>query len=302
MTFIEKRRGVWDEELMCDVEPLMRVRRAGARHTSRDLRAELSARNRVRAAGVMHELTGGTAPSVIYAPNHEGHGNFIDASYKRICADVAWASRLNKVHTAKRQARASGEQEEVRVWRELDSSTSSDALLMNVFCYPRVFGPGLRGLLGVQAGSRPEFGYKPRVPLVRGLVDAMEIDMRLDGLMVEAKLTEKDFQTAPMRLVERYLGFEDVFERHLLEVRQGDVQSYQLIRGVMLAWVSGERYCVLCDERRPDLMDAWFQVMAAVRSYELRGRLRLATWQEVARHLPKTLQTFLGSKYGILAG
>ena len=237
--------------------------------------------------------------AVIYAPEEGSHGNFIAASYKRICADPEWARRLNKVHTGKRQARPAGPREEVRVWRELDSAASSDALLMNVFCYPRVLVRGLCALLGVRAGSKPEFGYKPRVPLLRGLVDASEIDMRLDGLMVEAKLSEGDFQRAPIRLVERYLGFEEVFERERLEVGRGGVQSYQLIRGVMAAWASGERYCVLCDARRPDLMDAWFAVMSAVRSYDVRGRLRLVTWQEVARVVPGPLRVFLGDKYGI---
>ena len=269
----------------------------GRRASAGTLRNEVHARNAARAADLAHEMTRGHA--VIYAPEEGVHGNFIAASYKRICADPEWARRLSKVHTGKRHARPIGEQEEVRVWRELDSAASSDALLMNVFCYPRVLGRGLCALLGVRAGAKPEFGYKPRVPLVRGLVDAMEIDMRLDGLMVEAKLTEGDFQCAPMRLVERYLGFEEVFERERLEVGRGGVQSYQLIRGVMAAWASGERYCVLCDRRRPDLMDAWFAVMSAVRSCEVRGRLRLLTWQEIARVVPGPLCAFLAEKYGI---
>ena len=295
MTFTKERRGTWDEESMCDVLP--EVVERGRRSSAGRLRSEVLTRNSTLAAGLVHEVTRGKA--VIYAPDEGGHGNFIAASYKRISADPEWARRLNKVHTGKRQARPTGEREEVRVWRELDTAASSDALLMNVFCYPRVLGRGLCGLLGVRAGCKPEFGYKPRVPLVRGLVDAAEIDMRLDGLMVEAKLTEGDFQRAPMRLVERYFGFDEVFERERLEVGRGGVQSYQLIRGVMAAWASGERYCVLCDGRRPDLMDAWFAVMSAVRSFEVRGRLRLVTWQEVARVVPGPLRAFLGQKYGI---
>ncbi len=301
MTFTERRAGVWDEELMCDVEPATATRRTGARSLGGGLRGEVNAINVARASGLEHELTRGGLPGVVYAPDGQAHGNFIDASYRRIVADAVWSKRLEKVHTAKRQARPGGEREEVRTWRELDAATSSDALLMNVFCYPRVLGREMCGLLGVAAGGRPEFGYKPRVPLVRGLVDASEIDMRLEGLMVEAKLTEADFQTAPLRLVERYLGFDEVFDREGLESGRAGVKSYQVIRGAMAAWASGQRYCVLCDERRPDLVDAWFAVMAAVKSHEVRGRLRLLTWQEIARVAPGPLRRFLKEKYGIVA-
>ena len=300
MTFTDGRRGVWDEELMCDVEPAMPARRTGGRAKASGLRADVNARNLVRAGGLEHELTRGSAPAVVYAPTSEGHGNFIAASYRRIVADTAWSKRLEKVHTAKRQARPGGEREEVRTWRELDAATSSDALLMNVFCYPRVLGREMSGLLGVAAGCRPEFGYKPRVPLERGLVDAAEVDMRLDGLMVEAKLTEADLQWAPMRLIERYLGFDEVFERDALEVGRRGMCSYQVIRGAMAAWASGQRYCLLCDERRPDLMDAWFVVMAAVKSHDVRSRLRLLTWQEMTRFVPGPLRIFLAEKYGIV--
>ncbi len=45
----------------------------------------------------------------------------------------------------------------------------------------------------------------------------------------------------------------------------------------------------------------WFEVMAAVKSAELRVRLKVLTWQELAAHLPKELQEFLDVKYGIVA-
>ena len=269
MTFIDsfkkQRQGVWDEELLCDVKPIRRERVAGARSNSGSLRLELSARNLALAAQKQHELTRGVVPSVVYAPNKGSHGNFIDASYKRICENPDWLKRLKKVHTAKRQARPMGAQEEVRLWCELDAATSSDALLMNVFCYPRVFTKELCTLLGIGGKGKPEFGYKPQVPLVKGLKDRTEVDMRLPGLTIEAKLTESNFQRAPMALLERYPRFNEVFDRKLLVTGSDGVESYQLIRGVMAAQHTGERFCVLCDARRPDLLEAWFMVMRAVR-------------------------------------
>jgi hypothetical protein len=77
--------------------------------------------------------------------------------------------------------------------------------------------------------------------------------------------------------------------------------SYQLIRGVLAAHAAGSSFCVLHDERRPDLREEWFQVMAAVRSADLRVRLKVLTWQELAAFLPAALQEFLDLKYGIVA-
>jgi hypothetical protein len=39
-----------------------------------------------------------------------------------------------------------------------------------------------------------------------------EVDLRLGNFLAEAKLTETDFETAPLRMVQRYRDFEDVFE------------------------------------------------------------------------------------------
>jgi hypothetical protein len=55
---------------------------------------------------------------------------------------------------------------------------------------------------------------------------------------------------------------------------------------------------VVHDERRPDLREAWFQVMAAVRSAEMRVRCKVMTWQELAEMAPEELREFLDLKYG----
>ena len=77
--------------------------------------------------------------------------------------------------------------------------------------------------------------------------------------------------------------------------------SYQLIRNVLAAHATDSSFCVIHDERRPDLREAWFEVMAAVKSAELRVRLKVLTWQELAALLPGALQEFLDRKYGIVA-
>ncbi len=292
---VDRPRGVWDEEEMREVFPEAPVRRG--RGLAAGLRAEVSERN--VGAERAHELTRGAQPSVIYAPAERTHGNFLDASYKRILAKPEWARRLTKAHTAKRQARAMGEDELVRGWRELDAATSSDALLMNVFCYPRVWTPGLRALMGVGAGAEVEFGVRSGAKLKGGLVNTTEIDMRVGELLVEAKLTEADFQFAPLRLVERYMAFDEVFELEALEMTRRGVRSYQLIRGVLAAHASGGRFCVLCDGRRHDLVEDWYAVVRAVRNFAVRGRMGLVAWQEVAGVVPERVRRFLAAKYGI---
>jgi hypothetical protein len=79
------------------------------------------------------------------------------------------------------------------------------------------------------------------------------------------------------------------------------IRGYQLIRGVLAAYVTGGSFCVLSDARRPDLIESWYLVMRAVRSCVLRCRLQLLTWQELTPALSKSLRNFLAAKYGITA-
>ena len=119
-------------------------------------------------------------------------------------------------------------------------------------------------------------------------------------MLVEAKLTEADFQFGAMRLVERHADFEQVFDGERLEATRRGVRSYQLIRGVLAARAVDGRFCVLCDGRRSDLIADWFQIMGSVRSLEVQAKLRLVTWQEIAGVVPCRLQEFLAQKYGIV--
>jgi hypothetical protein len=75
--------------------------------------------------------------------------------------------------------------------------------------------------------------------------------------------------------------------------------SYQLIRNVLAAHATGTSFCVIHDERRPDLREAWFSVMSAVRTAEMRTRCKVLTWQELVPMLPDGLRRFLDAKYGI---
>jgi Restriction Endonuclease associating with ARP len=315
------------------------------------LRHELGLRNRLYARGRAHVESYGDPPVIVYAPENGRHGNFFDPAYAAILARPEWARRFDKVHTHGLRALPRLADDPGYRWRELDSSMSSDALLMNIFCTPGVLNSAaLRAILGIENGAEPIFGWKARVPLAGGRFDRTEVDMRLGSLLVEAKLTESDFQTRECSLVESYRDFASVFDTTQLQrvtlppkrrrapaefpeaySQEGESEiipesdralcvapippaaaidastgepayaSYQLIRNVLAAHAGGCAFCVLHDERRPDLREEWFQVMAAVRGADLRTRLKVLTWQELAAFLPEALQQFLAVKYGIAA-
>lgn len=261
---------------------------------SSQLRREVHARG--AAQGSEADVSWGSSRSVIFCEVDGGHGNFLPASYARILANPDWKARLNKSYTASRYVPRAADRKRY----ELECASSSDALLMNVFCYPGILrNAAVCTLLGIEPGLRPEFGFRPEIPLRSGKRDRTEMDMRLGSLLVEAKLTEGDFQRAPLRLVERYLHLHEVFAAERLPVVDGVVRSYQLIRCVLAAHASRASFAVICDRRRQDLVERWFEIMSAVVDASLRTRLGLVTWQEIAAILPARLQKFLAAKYGI---
>jgi len=265
------------------------------------LRSELSLRSLhlARVNGLLHERTDGSIPSIVFGREDNGrHGNFHPAAYGQICARDSWAKRLEKVHTAYKRRRARCDWE----WKELDCSNSSDALLMNIFCYPGVLGRlKVQKLLNTGPNCEAEFGFKPRTPLNKGTSDNTEVDLRVGDTLFEAKLTESDFQWSRWSQIARYRDLEAVFDVPELPTRNEKIGGYQLVRGVLAAHYLGNSFCVLCDSRRPDLIESWYRVLRAVCPAELRCRLKLLTWQELASALPSELQEFLAMKYGIFA-
>ena len=267
-----------------------------------ELRRELCARNLAfaRAGGLAHVLSYGEMPVTVYCPEAAGirHGNFFHPSYAAILKRQDWARRLEKIHPQGHRALPRAD----RAWRELDSCMSSDALLMNVFCCPRVCSSeAVASMLGTEPSDVPDFGYKARVPLLGGKTDRTEVDMKLGTLLVEAKLTENDFQVTDRFVLESYRDFKTAFEVSDLP-RSGDQYiSYQLIRNVLAAYAAGLSVCVIADVRRQDLLEAWYAIMRCVRDTKMRTRCKMLTWQELSSALPRGLQRFLEAKYGVLS-
>jgi hypothetical protein len=260
------------------------------------LRQELNTRNLeyARSRKLAHVCSYGENAIVVYEASNGSHGNFLDVSYRAILRNPAWSRRIGKIHTTAAHHLPKADHR----WKELDSCMSSDALLMNVFCHPGSLKSAF-SILGVQSGESPQFGFRPRVPLLNGHSDRTEVDMKLGSLLVEAKLTESDFQSKAAEVVESYRDFGDVFDRQMLPKLRKKYASYQLIRNVLAAHALALSFCVLLDARRPDLMEAWYAVMRCVRRAELRTRCHVLTWQELSQSLPLQLQRFLRNKYGV---
>jgi len=308
------------------------------------LRQELTLRSRIYARGRAHVESYGSAPVIVFEPEYGLHGNFFDPAFTAIAAIPDWMRRFDKVHAQAARSLPKPQLDPARRWRELDSSMSSDALLMNIFCTPGIAdSPAVRDALGVDGEAAPIFGWKARVPLANGRFDRTEVDMRFGDLLVEAKLTEVGFQTRAAAIVEAYRDFDAVFDRDRLprveiassrwmrasEFPENNSQEfesivadpalvssidtsfrppgepgyagYQLIRSVLAAYATECSFCVIHDERRPDLREEWFEIMAAVKCAALRVRMKVLTWQELAALLPIALQEFLDVKYGIVA-
>jgi hypothetical protein len=265
--------------------------------SSVSLRREIHDRNLAFAQknNLPHFCTFAEAPSIAYSPNGPSHGNFYPVSYKAILANPQWARRLSKAHTHGRSLPTTD-----HPWHELDCATSSDALLMNVFCSPATLRSyALRTFLGIEHKDLPIFGYCARVPLLNGRGDRTEVDMRIGNSLFESKLTETDFQRAPKIRVHAYRDFADVFERDNLPQGEDEYRGYQLIRNVLAASVLNGLFILIVDARRPDLTDQFYSVIRTIKDADLRCRCRLLLWQELSTLLSRPLQRFLDEKYGI---
>ena len=72
-------------------------------------------------------------------------------------------------------------------------------------------------------------------------------------------------------------------------------------RDALAAKALEARFCLIVDERRPDLVEAWYQIAQAVTDTDLRTRCQSLTWQELCSGLDSTIRRFLDHKYGIVA-
>jgi len=242
----------------------------------------------------------GPFPTIMFEPfQFQGdvrHGNFLDASYRAILENPSWVVRLDKKHP---KACCLPECKRKQA-RELDSSNSSDALLMNIFCYPGVLSFELSALFHRSVLPDPEFGTPGCVPLSNGKDDATEIDMRFgEDIIIEAKLTERDFTSKCKNVVRKYKDFDEIFNEGELGQTETKYHSYQLIRNILATYHYKYFFFLLCDKRRCDLQMKYKTVYNAIKCEALRSRCEVIFWQDIASVVSSELKGFLSEKYGI---
>jgi hypothetical protein len=212
---------------------------------------------------------------------------FCPGSWARIQARPDWYARTQKRHT------------QVRGALEMQSSNSSDALLMNIFCYPDIGKwKGVADLLGVRPED-PEFGFKARVAKDGTDGDETEIDMAIGDCFVEAKLTEKDFCRKHACEVLKYTALENVFHVDMLSMCDEYFDDYQVIRNLLAAIQHGKRHLLICDERRSDLVLKYSRTVCCLRDRFDRARCGVVFWQDLARASGRPLRSFLEDRYGL---
>ena len=220
------------------------------------------------------------------------NGNLLKTSYDSIMNKTNWKKRLEKSHSHFPNSDV----------KELDSSNSSDALLMNIFCHPELNKwKSIKKLFNFEDTIEiiPDFGYKPGVKKDGGKPDNTEIDMKLDSIYIESKLTESDFTKKEKIIVESYDNFEEVFEKNCLEQDSNKYFNYQLIRNILAAYQDKYNFILLCDARRPDLVRDFYLTVRCVKDVSLRSKCNIIFWQEVCKCVGGNLKPFLIKKYGL---
>ncbi len=166
------------------------------------------------------------------------HGNFCDASYNMIYKNPTWAGCLKKtlVH------RNSLPLYKQSVASELDSSSSSSALLMNIFCYPDIFSSArLFSMFGIDGLTAV---FNKHVPLQKkdGFHESVNIDMIMgDNRYISAALTQSGFSERRKEDMYLYSSFDDIFDSDALPQTSASFLGSNVLRSIMAGWVSSAK-------------------------------------------------------------
>lgn len=212
--------------------------------------------------------------------------NFCKASYENIKSHSSWYERTKKLHSHFNDGTL-----------EMQSSNSSDAILMNIFCHPKFnTWKGVNELLGIQSDEQQVFGWNPFFEN-ENPEHRTEIDLKIGNHIFESKLTESTFTSKSIPIVENYKDFTTVFDSTLLERSNNEYKHYQLIRNILAAYKYDFYFSILVDSTRIDLIKELLDVVIAIKDPNLRKRINFFTWQEVVNSCGKEIKDYIKNKY-----
>jgi len=211
--------------------------------------------------------------------------NFHEKSFECIRKNEDWLKRTQKTHS------------KVKYASEMQSSNSSDALLMNIFCYPKIFDwKSVRDLLEITPPTDIVFGWNPDC-FENEKGGKTEIDLKINNIIFEAKLTEDNFQSKDKVTVSNYADFVNVFHTDLLPQTNNEYTTYQLIRNILTAHHKKLDFVLLVDNSRVDLIRDFYDTVNAVKCPNLRKRMSFISWQELIDVCGKELKDYISKKY-----
>lgn len=224
--------------------------------------------------------------------------NFIPESFNNIIKHSNWYKRTQK------------KLEKYPKILEMQSSKSSDALLMNIFCYPDFINwEKPKKLLQInnyncmKFGWNPEFSYeKKKFEYLKKLgkeneFHPSEIDLKIGDSIFEAKLTEKNFGEKEIEIIQKYDGFELVFDETILKKTDNKYINYQLIRNILVAQKYNYKFILLVDETRNDLIEYFETTKEAVKNSKLKERIYYKTWQCIIKECEDKLSNYISKRY-----
>lgn len=209
--------------------------------------------------------------------------SFHPDTFANICENSEYKKRLDKIHS------------NVPDYKEMQSSNSSDALLMNFFAHPKIKEwKSLRDLISINESDNIEFGWDPEFENEKNRKS--EIDMRIGDSIFEAKLTESDFTQKKIQVVLTYSDVESTIDLQSL-TNDNIVSNYQLIRNLLAAKKYNYKFNVLIDETRTDLIREFYKMKNAIKIKSLADNFNFFTWQEIADCVGADLKNYIIKKY-----
>jgi hypothetical protein len=217
--------------------------------------------------------------------------NFYDPAFRFITQNPEWAVALEKPHP------------EYSMYNEVQSASSTMALLMNVFCNPEDEHKKALAAMFRQDKIRQNeivFGHRVELASKKQEGEIAEIDLFLnESSYSQAFLGETDMGNEPKSDLMELRDFTRVFAIGYLPQNNKSYLYSKLIRGMLAAYQDGYDFRIITDSRRTDLIKGFYNLASSIIDVSFRTKCKPLFWQEMAGVSGVGLQEYLKEKYEI---